>query len=742
MTKKLTKLNISLIIIAFSAMLFSCLFASNAFISKKQTATAYEAGSSTTLMVDWCGTFNYQYYGDVKNLLITNIYTVPETYFKSYDVSEAQDGSLTAYLIANDDSTYDCVIHGNVETIYAPMNLSNAFAGVNSSTCLANLETITFDKCFNTSNTKIFTNNFREMTKLKYLDLSGWNTENATDMKYMFWSCSNIEYLNLDNFVIKNGVDKTGFSISCPKLTTLVAPKICETNIPMYCTMADTNMVYDHLSCATNGKTLTNQTVLDTETLVAKSAIYNITSLLVTTDLNDKPSIYQLAIDVSSNGDEKIIAYIVDNGNETQKCIIYSDDEIYAPTNCNGLFAIKSLVDVNLKDLNTKYAVNLNSLFVKTGHTITLKGLLALDYKDIDAYTEGMTWTEFIEYVLPSIEELSPKESKWVYIAFLEMMHDDDDDDVEGNNGPVSWTIVSSGEYDVTMEYACLSAGYTYDPSMTWKDVYEGLYGTSFSGTEEECVQYLESQYGLKLERKTYDMTLKALSVIYEMTDIYVDDMTFKEFVTASGVDTSNMTEEECQLALEQETGFKLARTGIYDIAMNDACELFNINYVDGMTFIEFCQYAFGETFTGTEIECKQALEQAFGLKFAYFSYTGEHSDLKELNITNLDVNSNLISTNMLFGANALETIYAPAQCNSDIVLPSVMYKQGTASEFKTLSSLTNSSVLVSTANLSAPATGFVDEQLLPAMTIGFVSLLFVVYFAMQNKKRKNINCK
>ena len=41
---------------------------------------------------------------------------------------------------------------------------------------------------------------FQDCNEIEYLDLSNFNTEKVTDMEGMFWDCNKLKYLNLLNF--------------------------------------------------------------------------------------------------------------------------------------------------------------------------------------------------------------------------------------------------------------------------------------------------------------------------------------------------------------------------------------------------------------------------------------------------------------------------------------------------------------------------------------------------------------
>ena len=48
---------------------------------------------------------------------------------------------------------------------------------------------------------------FCECKNIIDIDFSKFNTQNVTDMKYMFYGCSSLTTLNLSSFNIKNVID-------------------------------------------------------------------------------------------------------------------------------------------------------------------------------------------------------------------------------------------------------------------------------------------------------------------------------------------------------------------------------------------------------------------------------------------------------------------------------------------------------------------------------------------------------
>lgn len=109
---------------------------------------------------------------------------------KTYDLSENKDGSITGWIMSNGDGTYHLYI-GSIYDIYA-RNMGKAFYK------MTGLKTINF-KNLNTSESTSFAYTFFE-TQVTTLDLSTFNTANATSMLDMFGGMNKLETLDVSNF--------------------------------------------------------------------------------------------------------------------------------------------------------------------------------------------------------------------------------------------------------------------------------------------------------------------------------------------------------------------------------------------------------------------------------------------------------------------------------------------------------------------------------------------------------------
>ena len=86
-----------------------------------------------------------------------------------------------------------------------------------------NLTTIEGIEYFNTENVTNMRYMFCDCRSLKSLDLTNFNTENVTDMYYMFAYCTSLESLDLTNFNTAKVTNMAGMFQSCSALKTIYA---------------------------------------------------------------------------------------------------------------------------------------------------------------------------------------------------------------------------------------------------------------------------------------------------------------------------------------------------------------------------------------------------------------------------------------------------------------------------------------------------------------------------------------
>ncbi len=127
--------------------------------------------------------------GDIT--LIVFLDTLDSEGIDSWDVSEAHDGSVKAWVEKSGDDTI-LYVAGN-GGVSAPENSEGLFVGYSA-------VSIEFGSAFHTDDVKSMRFMFEDCKNLQTVDVSRFNTSKVTDMSYMFDACSSLEKLDLTGF--------------------------------------------------------------------------------------------------------------------------------------------------------------------------------------------------------------------------------------------------------------------------------------------------------------------------------------------------------------------------------------------------------------------------------------------------------------------------------------------------------------------------------------------------------------
>ncbi len=160
------------------------------------------------------------FHTDAYRSKITSITTkkdniVPETAVESWDISEAGDGSVMAYV--EDDgtgnSTYKLTIGGK-GGIIANESMLGYFSGFSKMTSV-DLSAL------DTSEVTNMIGMFGGCSSLTNLDVSNFDTSNVTDMSSMFSYCDSLTSLDVSKFNTSQVTDMSGMFNLCSSLTSL-----------------------------------------------------------------------------------------------------------------------------------------------------------------------------------------------------------------------------------------------------------------------------------------------------------------------------------------------------------------------------------------------------------------------------------------------------------------------------------------------------------------------------------------
>ena len=193
---------------------------------KKHTLTYHEAkdGVKEHWQCDVC----HKYFSDAD---ATQEVSYASLLYPAYAEFEGSTGTLTFKCSpSKPEGAYDLnrgwsAIRENIKKVV----FDASFANARPTSCYMwfdycpNLTTIEGIEYFNTENVTNMRYMFADCRSLKSLDLTNFNTENVTDMYYMFHNCRSLESLDLTNFNTAKVTNMKGMFSSCYALKTIYA---------------------------------------------------------------------------------------------------------------------------------------------------------------------------------------------------------------------------------------------------------------------------------------------------------------------------------------------------------------------------------------------------------------------------------------------------------------------------------------------------------------------------------------
>ena len=193
---------------------------------KKHTLTYHEAkdGIKEHWQCDVC----HKYFSDAD---ATQEVSYASLLYPAYAVFEGSTGTLTFKCSpSKPEGAYDLnrdwsAINKKIKKVV----FDASFANARPTSCYMwfygceNLTTIEGFEYFNTENVTNMRYMFGYCTSLKSLDLTNFNTENVTDMYYMFAYCKSLESLDLTNFNTAKVTNMTAMFHKCSALKTIYA---------------------------------------------------------------------------------------------------------------------------------------------------------------------------------------------------------------------------------------------------------------------------------------------------------------------------------------------------------------------------------------------------------------------------------------------------------------------------------------------------------------------------------------
>ena len=193
---------------------------------KKHTLTYHEAkdGVKEHWQCDVC----HKYFSDAD---ATQEVSYASLLYPAYAVFEGSTGTLTFKCSpSKPEGAYDLnqdwsAINKKIKKVV----FDASFANARPTSCYKwfygceNLTTIEGFEYFNTENVTNMRYMFGYCLSLKSLNLTNFNTENVTDMYYMFYNCTSLESLDLTNFNTAKVTNMTDMFRKCSALKTIYA---------------------------------------------------------------------------------------------------------------------------------------------------------------------------------------------------------------------------------------------------------------------------------------------------------------------------------------------------------------------------------------------------------------------------------------------------------------------------------------------------------------------------------------
>ena len=285
---------------------------------------------------------------------------------------------------------------GKIKTVVFDASFANArptscyywFSGCNNLTEIKGIENLNtenvtnmsymFVKCkaltslnltsFNTEKVTDMQGMFKECSALTSLDLSKFNTEKVTDMRGMFWECSNLTSLNLTRLNTENVTAMNGMFYGCTKLESL--------DLSKFNTAKVTNMNQMFYGCSA----LTSLDVSKFNTAEVKSMTYMFNNCSTLTSLNlsnfntakvtDMNSMFYncnelTSLDLTSFN----TAEVTDMSNMFGSCFALTSLDLSSfntakVTNMSNMFRLcKALTSLDLSNFNTAKVTDMSYMF-------------------------------------------------------------------------------------------------------------------------------------------------------------------------------------------------------------------------------------------------------------------------------------------------------------------------------------------------------------------------------------------
>ena len=230
--------------------------------------------------------YHSDYRSNIINIEVVTTKNVPSNAVKSWDISNDADGSVMAWIVKNnqDITKYDLYIggeggvkansncwrmfynmtnvkkidlnnfythdtycfaymfRGNVNLEYLYIENLNTYSGRDFHSMFRDIKVSSLDLShFNTAQATEISEMFAQCSSLKKLNISNFNTSKVTNMSHMFWGCSQLKEINLNNFDTSSVKKMSYMFYNCSVLESL--------NLSNFNTSNVTDMTYMFNNC-------------------------------------------------------------------------------------------------------------------------------------------------------------------------------------------------------------------------------------------------------------------------------------------------------------------------------------------------------------------------------------------------------------------------------------------------------------------------------------------------------------
>ena len=303
---------------------------------------AIEEPEISNVIQSWSNDSTSDFHSDkYKSSVVTATFVdtreVPSNATESWDVSEAKDGGVMAWVIptSTDKTRYNLYIGANGGVV-ANKNSNVLFESFKV------LTTINFNNNFDTSNVKSINSMFQGCNSLVTLDVSNFDTSNITDMVNVFRDCESLIKCNVENWNVSKVTNMSGMFQGCSSLNGINLSKWNSNSL------TEMNFMFHYCSSLTNLDVSNFDTSKVTDMLYVFGGCSSLTSLdLSSFDTKNVTSMHGMFVECRSL--TKLDLRNFDTSKVTDMSFMFSE--------CNNL------VNLDVSNFDTSNVTTMGAMF-------------------------------------------------------------------------------------------------------------------------------------------------------------------------------------------------------------------------------------------------------------------------------------------------------------------------------------------------------------------------------------------